>query len=215
MEFLQHTNVNIDKPKRGRPRKEVKHEEIEDETVVNVKPMPRYSNIEYDIIPIDINNIVPNVINGVGVSVDYLTNTIVLTIEQDFKSTKLSTWKEGIGGLFHRDVKRNHYGKKVGDVYYIMSHKHSNEKFIIRLIEENDLIQANLNQYDDIILDNKHYAVLKEITNDSYISRYNSLSSNNIIFAATDFSDASDDDNNLESENTCDDECELTFYEDE
>lgn len=209
MEFLQHNVLQPEKPKRGRPRKEVKQIYIEDDIDEKHKFVLSRKFEEYNLQPINISDIIPNVIDGVAINIDNNTRTVMLTISPDFKSCNLSEWKRGIGGVFNNDVRK--YIKDIECNEYFIISIPLIESFIIRKLKKCEYDEAALNDYNDIVInEDEQYSILKKVEGDMLTSVYNTLGEGKrIIFNTTEFKD--EESENDESEE--DYENEVMFYE--
>lgn len=215
--FLQHNTIESQKPKRGRPRKEIKKEDIEiDNTEVQKNVLPKYNTSEYNICVVGYDEIIPNVIEGVGVHVDMTTkdmHSTVLIVESECKSSLLREWRRGIGGIFNKDVKRYLLNNSYTPKYYSMTHD-SGECFLIRLLSDLSLGEDISKDINIITIDGAPYVIVREVeSHDSLISRFDTLSdTNGYLTRTTEFKEDDDDNDSYESEED-DENDELNFYE--
>lgn len=220
MDFLQHNTIDTPKPKRGRPRKEIK-KDIEDEIMDDdVNVYPSYDLSEYKLERVSFNNIIPNVIQGVGVHIDMVsgeTPSTVLMIDSDCKSDSLSVWKKGIGGIFNKDVKKYLTNNNHTSKYFSMSHE-SGECFLVRLMDEYIRLYEhyNLENLCTVTIEDDEYILVREFDDKEYMtSRFDSLSDKNgYLIRTTEFKDDEEDNDDSYISNQKEDD-EFDSYEEE
>lgn len=185
MEFLQQTEQV--KPKRGRPRKEIKKIdciEIEEKIVLK----PKHDLSSYEIKKVSFSDTLPNVIEGVGIQIDKNTNQTILSINQDFNSKNLNEWKKGIGGIYNRDCKHFIKNPELEFTYFLF--EHSDDIFLTKLLSDDEIILTKDAEFNLFEFNHNTYAIIKFLPKDYKLSCNFSFSKNaNILCNTTEFLD--------------------------
>ncbi|MGL5692053.1 MAG: hypothetical protein ACRDD8_14720 [Bacteroidales bacterium] len=201
MDFLQQpTNLEDNKPKRGRPRKEVRVEEVEEiEDVKIINLSDDTSNYVLSRVPID--EIVPNVINGVCVQFErtmgYLSPVIVLSTE--ITSEILNDWKMREGGVFNSDVKSFiKFNQTDNFNYYTLIHNNKTEGFIVKHISceeiKRRIFELELNH---VIINDEIYLIIKKLDNNLNLTSVLNKLSDSFVYNSTFFNDEEDEEDDI------------------
>lgn len=161
--------------KRGRPRKAVKQEICMEEKEFTPTYTTKYDIENYLCSEISFNEMLPNVIEGYGISMH--KGEVILNVNSTSNTLDLRNWKLGRGGIFHRDAKKYARNIETNKYYNLIS---DTQNLIIRMVSENEEAVFNeLNLIDGTYL-NTPYTIIKVYSPSRSLTRnFISYSDNN------------------------------------
>jgi len=107
---------------------------------------------------LSINQIIPNTINDIAITIE--SNCHTLYLPDNFNGDRFRTFKRSRGGMFSKDVLNFSRGFKHGKYLLILN---DTEKMIVRLIEDEELLMFQNLKLIDGILKDKSYMLLKTL----------------------------------------------------
>lgn len=123
-------------------------------------------DVDYHVTDLRIEDIVPNAIDNIVVSIVDGQQNIFLppTVTKD----SYKFWKKNRGGVFAKDVRLHTFGKQCGSYLAI---KFEDKSYIIRLISDDELYNFQIYDLVDGVIKDKPFMVLKQlIKSDEYRS---------------------------------------------
>jgi hypothetical protein len=116
--------------------------------------------LNYTLRTLDINEICPNSIEGVIISID--NGKLRADIPSTMTSGVFQHWGKRKGGIFSKDIKRYIKGNPCG-IYILMEGEGEGKRIILRLIDDEEFPDFEIKELVDGKVKDKPYMVLKTL----------------------------------------------------
>ena len=126
-----------------------------------MKEIKEIESPDYNVVDIDIKELIPNVVNNVIVNIVDGKHTIFLP--GDMTSMQFTNFNNGKGGVFSRDVLHYTKGQPHGK-YILIEQPETN--LVCRLIEEEEWLKFQVSGLINGVIKDMPYMLLKEVAKD-------------------------------------------------